>query len=67
MNNQVAVITSTDKDFVVSDISLSDFGRREISLAEQEMHENHLRLDYCVTGGDVMFFWVLQTGRAGAA
>ena len=37
MNNQVAVITSTDKDFVVSDISLSDFGRREISLAEQEM------------------------------
>ena len=37
MNNQVAVITSTDKDYVISDISLSDFGRREISLAEQEM------------------------------
>jgi adenosylhomocysteinase len=37
MNNQVSVMGSADKDYVIKDIGLSDFGRREISLAEQEM------------------------------
>jgi len=37
MSNQVVAIDSADKDYVVKDIGLADFGRREIALAEHEM------------------------------
>ena len=37
MSNQVVAIGSADKDYVVKDIGLADFGRREIALAEHEM------------------------------
>ena len=37
MNNQVAAIDLAEKDYVVKDINLADFGRREIALAEHEM------------------------------
>ena len=37
MSNQVAAINFADKDYVVKDIGLADFGRREIALAEHEM------------------------------
>ena len=37
MSNQVAAIDLADKDYVVKDIGLADFGRREIALAEHEM------------------------------
>lgn len=35
--SQAIAIESTEKDYVVKDISLADFGRREIVLAEHEM------------------------------
>ena len=37
MSNQVAAIDLAEKDYVVKDIKLADFGRREIALAEHEM------------------------------
>ena len=37
MSNQVAAIDLAEKDYVVKDINLADFGRREIALAEHEM------------------------------
>jgi len=37
MSNQVVAIDTADKDYVVRDIGLADFGRREIDLAEHEM------------------------------
>ncbi len=37
MSNEAVAIDSTDKDYVVKDIGLADFGRREIDLAEHEM------------------------------
>ncbi len=37
MSNEAVAIESTDKDYVVKDIGLADFGRREIDLAEHEM------------------------------
>ena len=37
MSNQVVAIDLADKDYVVKDIKLADFGRREIGLAEHEM------------------------------
>ena len=37
MSNQVVAIDTADKDYVVKDIGLADFGRREIALAEHEM------------------------------
>jgi len=37
MSNQVAAIDTADNDYVVKDIGLADFGRREIALAEHEM------------------------------
>ena len=37
MSNQAVAIDSTDKEYVVKDIGLADFGRREIELAEHEM------------------------------
>jgi len=35
--SQAIAMESTEKDYVVKDISLADFGRREIALAEHEM------------------------------
>ena len=37
MSNQMAAIDLAEKDYVVKDIKLADFGRREIALAEHEM------------------------------
>ncbi|MCY3729755.1 MAG: adenosylhomocysteinase, partial [Rhodospirillaceae bacterium] len=37
MSNPVVAIDSPDNDYVVKDIGLADFGRREIALAEHEM------------------------------
>ena len=37
MTNQAAVMDSVGGDYVVKDIGLADFGRREIELAEHEM------------------------------
>ena len=37
MSNQVVAIDTADKDYVVKDIGLADYGRREIALAEHEM------------------------------
>ena len=37
MSNQVVAIDKAEADYVVKDIGLADFGRREIDLAEHEM------------------------------
>ena len=37
MTDQVVAIDSANKDYVVTDIGLAEFGRREIALAEHEM------------------------------
>ena len=37
MSKPVAVMERSAKDYVVKDIGLADFGRREIALAEHEM------------------------------
>ena len=37
MTDQAVAIDSANKDYVVADIGLADFGRREIALAEHEM------------------------------
>src|SRR6056300_874547 len=37
MNAQVEKINSNSKDYVIKDIELADFGRKEIKMAEHEM------------------------------
>ncbi len=37
MTDQMVVVDSANEDFVVADIGLAEFGRREIALAEHEM------------------------------
>jgi len=37
MTDQAVAIDSANKDYVIADIGLADFGRREIALAEHEM------------------------------